>query len=127
MLTSAAVVLERERELNTSLQKECDRLQSTLQDKLTKMFTSSSCLRFLLLLFVLGLLIVIFVAHTGALPSVQGIILVYDITNMKSFDNITKWLQNIEMVSTSALYYACIHLRLISVFKSYYAVSNLCS
>ena len=31
------------------------------------------------------------------LPS-QGIILVYDITSQKSFDNITKWLQNIEMV-----------------------------
>ena len=28
----------------------------------------------------------------------QGIILVYDITSQKSFDNITKWLQNIEMV-----------------------------
>ena len=28
----------------------------------------------------------------------QGIILVYDITNQKSFENITKWLQNIEMV-----------------------------
>nr|ABD65434.1 Rab10 [Suberites domuncula] len=27
----------------------------------------------------------------------MGIILVYDITNQKSFDNITKWLQNIEM------------------------------
>ena len=31
--------------------------------------------------------------------SSQGIILVYDITSQKSFDNITKWLQNIEMVS----------------------------
>lgn len=31
--------------------------------------------------------------------SSQGIILVYDITNQKSFENITKWLQNIEMVS----------------------------
>ena len=29
----------------------------------------------------------------------QGIILVYDITNQKSFDNISKWLQNIEVVS----------------------------
>ena len=28
----------------------------------------------------------------------QGIILVYDITNQKSFDNIQKWLNNIEMV-----------------------------
>ena len=28
----------------------------------------------------------------------QGIILVYDITNQKSFDNIQKWLSNIEMV-----------------------------
>lgn len=27
----------------------------------------------------------------------MGIILVYDITNQRSFDNITKWLQNIEM------------------------------
>ena len=27
----------------------------------------------------------------------MGIILVYDITSQKSFDNITKWLQNIEM------------------------------
>ena len=34
-----------------------------------------------------------------ALPFSQGIILVYDITSQKSFDNITKWLQNIEMVS----------------------------
>ena len=32
------------------------------------------------------------------LVSMQGIILVYDITNQKSFENITKWLQNIEMV-----------------------------
>ena len=32
-------------------------------------------------------------------PLSQGIILVYDITSQKSFDNITKWLQNIEMVS----------------------------
>ena len=30
---------------------------------------------------------------------VMGIILVYDITSEKSFDNITKWLQNIEKVS----------------------------
>ena len=29
----------------------------------------------------------------------QGIILVYDITNQKSFDNIQKWLNNIDMVS----------------------------
>ena len=31
----------------------------------------------------------------------QGIILVYDITSQKSFDNITKWLKNIEMVRGS--------------------------
>ena len=31
--------------------------------------------------------------------ALQGIILVYDITNQKSFENIQKWLSNIEMVS----------------------------
>jgi len=31
----------------------------------------------------------------------MGIILVYDITSQKSFDNITKWLQNIEMHASS--------------------------
>ena len=31
--------------------------------------------------------------------AIQGIILVYDITCQHSFDNITKWLQNIEAVS----------------------------
>lgn len=29
----------------------------------------------------------------------MGIILVYDITNQRSFDNITKWLRNIDEVS----------------------------
>uniref|UniRef100_A0A3P9H424 small monomeric GTPase n=1 Tax=Oryzias latipes TaxID=8090 RepID=A0A3P9H424_ORYLA len=33
----------------------------------------------------------------------QGIMLVYDITNEKSFDNIKNWIRNIEEVSTSRL------------------------
>lgn len=33
----------------------------------------------------------------------QGIILVYDITSQKSFDNITTWLKNIEMVRGSCM------------------------
>ena len=43
---------------------------------------------------------------------IQGIILVYDITSQHSFDNITKWLQNIEAVSI----YTYIYSYLITIF-----------
>ena len=34
----------------------------------------------------------------------MGIMLVYDITNAKTFDNITKWLRNIDEVCTVVLH-----------------------
>lgn len=37
------------------------------------------------------------------LPSAQGIMLVYDITNEKSFDNIRNWIRNIEEVRLAPL------------------------
>lgn len=40
------------------------------------------------------------------LSSLQGIMLVYDITNEKSFDNIKNWIRNIEEVTTVHLQYS---------------------
>lgn len=34
----------------------------------------------------------------------MGIMLVYDITSMKTFENIAKWLRNIDEVKHSVLY-----------------------
>ena len=34
----------------------------------------------------------------------QGVMLVFDITNQKSFDNIANWIQDIEMVSLHSTY-----------------------
>ena len=67
-----------------------------------------------------------------ALPA-QGIILVYDITNRKTFLQIVKWLRNIKQVGTlsHSLSLSCSHslahslLVLIAVYSSQYATSDI--
>lgn len=44
--------------------------------------------------------------RTSLSPSAQGIMLVYDITNEKSFDNIRNWIRNIEEVKLVGLIHA---------------------
>ena len=55
-------------------------------------------------------------SFTCCLSVLQGIILVYDITNQKSFDNIQKWLSNIEMVCSLTLLPLNYILSLVHVF-----------
>ena len=47
----------------------------------------------------------------------QGIMLVFDITKQKSFDNITKWIGNIEMVSVCNTYNILYYHIIISLFE----------
>ena len=48
----------------------------------------------------------------------MGIMLVYDTTNAKSFENITKWLTRIDEVSRFAYVILLIALRVLSVFST---------
>ena len=43
----------------------------------------------------------------------MGIMLVYDITSAKTFDNITKWLRNIDEVITYYIFLLLCHIELV--------------
>jgi GTPase SAR1 family protein len=47
----------------------------------------------------------------------MGIMLVYDITNEKSFENIVKWLRNIDEVSILSAQCKCLETSVILIFQ----------
>jgi len=54
----------------------------------------------------------------------MGIMLVYDITNEKTFENIVKWLRNIDEVSAQSIVYSY-HVSLYHIIITYIIIINV--
>ena len=54
------------------------------------------------------------------------VVVIGGIRNFVAMAMIVSWGMLLAHIITNTVYYACVHVRLISVFKQYYTVSNIC-
>ena len=62
---------------------------------------------------------------TVVFSSIQGVMLVFDVTNERSFDNIKQWLKTIDTVASYVASYVATYINVMRTYVTNYCICSL--